>query len=266
MKKMMLFLMLSVILFASVSCDKDDSTSPEEPQAGIVYINKSESYPKGVDTVFVAPGKQVLLVAGTLKPVNTPRYNWISQNPNIIKVQPVANDTSQAYAIALGDSGQATSITVKDIANNAEKTIYAQILNWPDLTQFTYVDKLNGHYYFISKVKGTWIGAKLLCEENGGHLVTITSEEENAVVRKAALLKKDYIWLGLTYTLPQDQREIAWGAKEWITSEPVVYTNWRKDYPKKILAFELLEYAAMNIIGEWENLGHIVHFCVLEIE
>ena len=40
----------------------------------------------------------------------------------------------------------------------------------------------NGHMYYAFKDSVTWNQAKSLCESKGGHLVTITSKEENDFV------------------------------------------------------------------------------------
>jgi len=64
----------------------------------------------------------------------------------------------------------------------------------------------------------TWEEAKLYCESSGGHLVTITSEEEQRTVE--ALLeneKKKQYWIGIKRV----DNEL-----RWITNEPCSYTNW----------------------------------------
>lgn len=256
---------ISPVVLVLTGCS-EKTTSPADSSGAIVYINKSENYPTGIDTLYVSEGKQTLLEAGTVKPGNPPQYQWSSADTAIFKVIPEQNDNSKAYATAVGDSGASTNITARDLANNAEKTIFARVLTWPDPNKYTLIGKLSGHYYFVSKYVAQWGAAKTACEESGGHLVTITSQQENDIVKKASEQLKAYIWIGLTSTLPADKSEMAWNATNWITGEPIDYKNWMDGHPRTIKAYELYEFVAVNVIGKWENLGHTVYHYMLEIE
>ena len=83
--------------------------------------------------------------------------------------------------------------------------------------------KLNNHTYHMFDESMTWDEARAYCEELEGHLVTITSEEEQKLVE--ALLeqgeKKQY-WIGM---------RTAGGGNTWITGEPCTYSNWDKGEP-----------------------------------
>lgn len=76
----------------------------------------------------------------------------------------------------------------------------------------------NKSVYQIIDLPYTWEQAKAYCEEKGGHLATITSEEEQKAVEEAISAgTKNCYWLG--------------GYKEakkwhWITGEPFEYVNW----------------------------------------
>lgn len=86
----------------------------------------------------------------------------------------------------------------------------------------------NGHYYEIYDNSLHWNYARDYCEQNGGHLVTITDEEEqNAII--SALDKYSTIqhyWLGLT-----DLNET--GTYKWITGENTDYMNFPEGRPNK---------------------------------
>ena len=73
----------------------------------------------------------------------------------------------------------------------------------------------NNHIYLFCDKEVTWYAAKQLCEFMGGHLVTITSEEENQFVH--SLRGENRIWLGATH---------ASGSWEWITGETFSYDKW----------------------------------------
>jgi parallel beta-helix repeat protein len=104
----------------------------------------------------------------------------------------------------------------------------------------------NNHYYRFFSIKLTWYDAKIECETLGGHLVTITSYEENNFV--TTLAKGNKIWIGFT-----DER--VEGEWEWVTNEPVNYTNWNVDSPDNAADGE--DYAEMyggtGRAGEWND-------------
>ncbi|GAH81638.1 unnamed protein product, partial [marine sediment metagenome] len=79
--------------------------------------------------------------------------------------------------------------------------------------------EFGGHRYGLYKQKMTWHEAKRFCEEQGGHLVTITSKRENQLVVKLARKAHRNVWIGLT-----DEREE--GRWEWVTGEKVTFTQW----------------------------------------
>lgn len=75
--------------------------------------------------------------------------------------------------------------------------------------------EFNGHYYKMYDSSMTWQEAKAECESLGGHLVTITSQEEQEFVQ--TLIEngtKNQYWLGLVID------------EGWVTGEEVSYTNW----------------------------------------
>lgn len=85
--------------------------------------------------------------------------------------------------------------------------------------------EFNGHYYHLYEDSLTWQEAKEACEKLGGHLVTITSKDEqdfiSNLVRGAT--KRSY-WIGLSDEAVNDQ----W---TWVTGEPFSYSNWAKNEP-----------------------------------
>ena len=98
----------------------------------------------------------------------------------------------------------------------------------------------NGHCYQAVLAPGlSWDDAQAACVARGGHLVTITSEEENAFV--FSLVSSDtafwYVdafnnglgpWLG-GYQ-PDGSAEPS-GGWRWVTDEPFDYTNWEAGQP-----------------------------------
>lgn len=93
-------------------------------------------------------------------------------------------------------------------------------------TPYQKIAEYNGHEYYISKEKVSWVTAKKLSEKFGGYLLTITNPLENKVIRES--LKKyrvnDNIWLGLT-----DKRKE--GDFRWVSGETYKYKRWMYRQP-----------------------------------
>ncbi len=103
----------------------------------------------------------------------------------------------------------------------------------------------NNHQYQIFDISLTWEGAKAYCENIGGHLATITSEEEQKFIEKIIEngSKNDYFLGGLN---PVDD------IIEWITSENTTYNNWNSDEPNDYSGYEeYLEIWSCN--GLWND-------------
>nr|AGF93336.1 protein containing C-type lectin domain protein [uncultured organism] len=99
----------------------------------------------------------------------------------------------------------------------------------------------NGNEYKLITNDMSWSDAKDYCENQGGHLVTITSSEENSFVQN--LINQD-VWIGFT-----DQSSE--GDFEWVTGETVSYTNWAPGEPNDWGSGE--DYTQMVTDGEWND-------------
>ena len=80
----------------------------------------------------------------------------------------------------------------------------------------------NGHTYIYAKRSSTWYAAKELSERMGGHLVTISSAEENQFVTN--LSGGLFVWIGATDAFHE-------GEWTWVNGETFSYSNWRGDQP-----------------------------------
>ena len=85
----------------------------------------------------------------------------------------------------------------------------------------------NGHYYKVYDNADSWADARRKCEKKGGHLVTITSAEENEFVY-SYMVQEGYTqsYIGL-----YNSSYSAYPIWTWITDEPVEYTNWGEGEP-----------------------------------
>jgi len=78
-----------------------------------------------------------------------------------------------------------------------------------------------GHCYLFVKRTVSWHDAKSRCEKLGGHLVTITSAEEQAFIAEKVTTIG---WLGAT----DEKTEGNW---EWVTGEKWAYSAWAPGQP-----------------------------------
>lgn len=87
----------------------------------------------------------------------------------------------------------------------------------------------SGHCYWVISggILGTdWAGRQNACANQGGHLVSITTPEENAFVQ---LLHKGEVWIGASDgKSPQDATKGVYG---WVTQEPFDYASWAPNEP-----------------------------------
>ena len=85
------------------------------------------------------------------------------------------------------------------------------------------VSFLNGHIYAIFNEAYSWKEAEVLCESMGGHLATITSKEENDLIKDMSDgCSQAYIGLS------DEETEGVW---KWVTGEKFSYSNWFRGQP-----------------------------------
>ena len=118
----------------------------------------------------------------------------------------------------------------------------------------------NGHSYMIFDQSVSWEKAQKACKKSGGHLVTITTKNEQKFVEK--LLKSqgktdEYYWIGLT----DKDDEGNWS--KWVTGEKVNYSNWGKSEPDDrnnqdygAIATGLFQESGHKIKnGQWDDIS-----------
>lgn len=107
----------------------------------------------------------------------------------------------------------------------------------------------NMHYYKVFTGNFTWNEAKKACEEKGGHLVTITSKEEQEFINGLNSLNRR-VWIGGTRG-----NSYNW---TWITGEPWMYENWAPGEPNNSPNVVSNENCAAiwNSSGQWNDLNN----------
>ena len=108
------------------------------------------------------------------------------------------------------------------------------------------VEEFNGHKYKYYNQSITWDEAQAFCEKLGGHLVIITSAEENDFVHRLA--QGANIWLGGTDTKVE-------GTFEWISGEALTYSNWAPGEPNNGNGKGNQDYMHMYSNGIWDDVN-----------
>ena len=118
----------------------------------------------------------------------------------------------------------------------------------------------NGHRYLAVDAKLKWPQAREIAEQVGGHLVTITSIEEQHFVHDRAVgsigpiqPRKQY-WLGAT-------DELIEGEWRWVTGEPWEFTSWAQEEPDGVPSKNHLSLmSAPRRPGQgWSDSGEFIH-------
>ena len=109
----------------------------------------------------------------------------------------------------------------------------------------------NGHLYILYDVQtGCWDQANEMCNTWGGHLVTINSAQEQAVVYELAKKSsKSYCKIGAKANASRQWL--------WVTGENFSYANWKSGQPDNYNGMEF--YAEMDIKagGTWDDCANV---------
>ena len=106
--------------------------------------------------------------------------------------------------------------------------------------------EFEGHYYMIYDYIMNWKAAKEFCELKGGHLVTITSYQEQYFLMDQIKLSDGAYSIGAT----DEESEGKW---KWVTGEDFAYEYWGDGQPDNSGGME--NYATMNSgeLGKWND-------------
>ncbi len=117
----------------------------------------------------------------------------------------------------------------------------------------------NSYEIVVNETPICWTEAKEAAEAMGGHLATITSQEETDCI--IALIDQEPLpdpgvsldlWLG-GHQPGGPEPEEGW---EWVTGEPWVYTNWNENQPDNAGGGEdyLVSSGSEAYMGKWNDL------------
>lgn len=220
-----------------ITLSLDATNLPEGIYADTLYVNSNDPNTPSVPVIVnltVVPGDIV-----------------VAPTQFTIELNAVANTNSTSFNITntgLGKLGYSIYETDDTISNPT----------LPIINGFTAMGVFNGHSYYQSTNTLFWHEAKTLCEQNNGHLATISNQSENDFIFQNT---NGAAWIGFT-------DEVQEGVWTWITNEPISYTNWYTGEPNAVYTGEDYAYMEVGVQGRWFDARTNVNplFCCLEID
>lgn len=103
----------------------------------------------------------------------------------------------------------------------------------PELDGFISYGSFEGSHYYFHPESMSWAMADSLSSLNGGHLVTIGSQQEQDHLETLLGWSTDAHWIGLYQNLSSAVYQEPSGGWEWVTGEPLDYDNWRIGEPNE---------------------------------
>lgn len=125
--------------------------------------------------------------------------------------------------------------------NQYANTYYSEAI---DKDLYMYGD----HYYAVYTDSRDWIDAEVFCESIGGHLVTITSVEEDEFVHALISDVGSRKLENRTFSIGGYKTGSNW---EWVTKETFDYSNWGINQPDNSGAY--LSYWFSNYTFAWDD-------------
>lgn len=166
------------------------------------------------------------------------RTESISINPNNHVAETAVINEKAATYYENGYSGDTICSDCRTVLVNG-----TQIAKLTPTLAGTYSWK--GHTYALYSATVDWNYAKAYAEDTGGHLLTITSAAEQAVIENwLSAYDYDSIWLGAA----DEEEEGEW---KWVTDEPFEYSNWSAGEPNNAGGDE--DYAEFSG-GQWNDI------------
>jgi len=174
---------------------------------------KAPSLPKGNARYWVA-----IMKAGQETETYTDvTQEWITDTSYVISNEFLKNAGTYIITVYAKANGYTQSQSSINVTVSAEP-----VSNIPESSLY-----YNEHYYYAFNINEiqSWTDAQKYCESVGGHLVVISSAEENRLVFEQMKLQGYYsAYIGLS----DSEAEGEWA---WVTGEPVTFTNWHEGEP-----------------------------------
>ncbi|KAL4221709.1 hypothetical protein ACF0H5_019964 [Mactra antiquata] len=110
------------------------------------------------------------------------------------------------------------------------------------------VNNVENKCYEFVQTKHTWSTSESNCNRNGGHLVTVRTENENKELYEYVKAYGGSVWLGLSDK--QNENNFT-----WVSGEANSYTNWRPGHHNIFIHGSEDCVCMLSISGQWEDLN-----------
>ena len=121
-----------------------------------------------------------------------------------------------------------------------------------DAVQWRVEDGGNGHWYALMRVPQAWQQARKWCDDHGGHLATVTSLNESALI--ASLSLSSHTWLGGFQDAQSSDFSEPAGGWRWITGESWTVSVWNSAEPNNYPPGQENWLATHNNLQTWADL------------
>jgi hypothetical protein len=106
-----------------------------------------------------------------------------------------------------------------------------------------------GHWYALTSSVDTWTGCEEEAVQQGGHLVTINDEAEQAwLIQPEVFGDTEFLWIGFYQPPGSPEPDGGW---VWSSGEPVTYTGWDGPEPNNAGFFDDEYCVLMNV--RWDT-------------
>ena len=122
----------------------------------------------------------------------------------------------------------------------------------PEIDGFVLFGAFEGSFYYYAADAVSWFEADSMSQANAGHLVTIGSQQERDFLNDQ-LPWDEPTWIGLTQNLMSEEYSEPDGGWEWVTQEPLNYTDWGLNEPNEASSGE--DFGMTQRDNGW-NDGH----------
>ncbi|MBQ7155592.1 MAG: leucine-rich repeat domain-containing protein [Synergistaceae bacterium] len=192
----------------------------QQHRNGLIISNTSDtSYPYQLDFSNYMNSGQFLNVS-EVRGRNSSGLNIVTTYANgIARFASSPASVTYSYNTGYTDSGGTMDVTISGEAPDTPDTPSTPATSSDLSTAW------NSHKYTVFNSPMTWTEAKSYCESLGGHLATITSQEEyDAILNILPQDEKRLYWLGAS----DADNEGSW---QWITGEDFSFTKWLAGEP-----------------------------------
>lgn len=147
---------------------------------------------------------------------------------------------TSSVGLLVSDGATDTSLVEEGLNN---KTVFNK-----DVVFAKNIYDFGGHFYMVSNDKIQWVDAKEKCEELGGHLVVMSSAEENSFVKGILDKEGKSYYTAIGYSDEEEEGK-------WVTvnGEEVTFTGWNGGEPNNGHWMGEQDHAYMNENGTWDD-------------